>query len=119
MPTALRNTVALARSKQEIAEAKLDGVKNQVVHEVVKAYLDLSLARRRVESSTALLAAAQESFDSTLKSYKQGLSTMQEISSAATSLARAKTASTQAATDQSTARAVLAFAAGDMLDVLP
>ncbi|HEY1147727.1 MAG TPA: TolC family protein [Pseudoduganella sp.] len=114
-----KNTVALARSKQEIAEAKLDGVKNQVVHEVVKAHLDLSLARRRVESSTALLAAAQESFDSTLKSYKQGLSTMQEISNAAASLARAKTASTQAATDQRTARAVLAFAAGDMLDVLP
>jgi len=114
-----KNNVALAVSKQEIAQAKLDSVKNQVVHEVVKARLDLSLARRRVESTRDLLAAAQESFDSTVKSYKQGLSTMQELSAVTASLARARTAASQANTDQRTARAVLAFAAGDMLDVLP
>ncbi|MGO4380991.1 TolC family protein [Pseudoduganella sp. RAF53_2] len=114
-----KNNVALAHSKQEIAQARLDSVKNQVVHEVVKARLDLTLARRRVESTQDLLAAAQESFNSTLKSYKQGLSTMQELSAATASLARAQTSASQANTDQRTARAVLAFAAGDMLDVLP
>jgi outer membrane protein TolC len=114
-----RNTVALARSKQEIAEARLDGVKHQVVHEVVKAYLDLSLARRRLDAATASLDASQASFNSTLKSYKQGLSTMQEISAATSALARAHTGINSTGADVRTARAVLAFAAGDMLDALP
>jgi len=113
------NNVAIARSKQETAEAKLDGVRNQVVHEVIKAHLDLQLARRRGESSAALLVSAQEAFDATLKSYRQGLSTMQELTSSTAALARARTAHSQAIADQHTARAVLAFAAGDMVDVLP
>lgn len=114
-----KNTVGLANSRREIAEAKLDSVKHQVVHEVVKAYLDLSLSQRRLDAARSALEASQASFNSTLKSYKQGLSTMQEISAATASLARTQTGINSAGADVRTARAVLAFAAGDMLDVLP
>jgi outer membrane protein TolC len=114
-----RNNVALARSKEELARVKLDGVKNQVVHELVKADLDLRLAQRRGEAAAALLSSAREAFDATLKSYRQGLATMQELTGATAVLARARTASSQAIADQHTARAVLSFAAGDMIDLPP
>jgi outer membrane protein TolC len=94
-------------------------VKNQVVHELVKADLDLRLAQRRGEAAAALLSSAREAFDATLKSYRQGLATMQELTGATAVLARARTASSQAIADQHTARAVLSFAAGDMIDLPP
>src|SRR5471030_1799038 len=112
-----RNEVRSAQSKQETAEAQLDGVKNKVVHEVVKAYHDLTVAARRRESSGALLAAATRSFDATLASYRQGLATMPELQSALAALARARSADGEAGADLLTARAVLSFASGDLIDV--
>src|SRR5471032_897107 len=112
-----RNEVRSAQSKQETAEAQLDGVKNKVVHEVVKAYHDLTVAARRRESSGALLAAATRSFDATLASYRQGLATMPELQSALAALARARGADGEAGADLLTARAVLSFASGDLIDV--
>src|SRR5471032_887964 len=112
-----RNELRSAQSKQETAEAQLDGVKNKVVHEVVKAYHDLTVAARRRESSGALLAAATRSFDATLASYRQGLATMPELQSALAALARARGADGEAGADLLTARAVLSFASGDLIDV--
>src|SRR5471030_2871042 len=112
-----RNEVRSAQSKQETAEAQLDGVKNKVVHEVVKAYHDLTVAARRRESSGALLAAATRSFDATLASYRQGLATMPELQSALAALARARGADGEAGADLLTARAVLSFASGDLIDI--
>ncbi|RFP15821.1 MULTISPECIES: TolC family protein [unclassified Duganella] len=112
-----RNELRSAQSKQESAEAQLDGVKNKVVHEVVKAYHDLAVAQRRRESSAALLAAASRSFDATLASYRQGLATMPELQSAMTLLARARSTDGEAGADLLTARAVLSFASGDLMEV--
>jgi outer membrane protein TolC len=108
-----------AMSKEEAARAQLDGTRNQVVHEVVKAYDDLRVALRRRESTAVLMSAAQDSFDSTLTSYRHGLSTMPEVESAVAALARARMAVSEAGADVLTARAVLTFATGDMIDVEP
>lgn len=113
------NELKSARSQAEAASAQLDGVRNKVIHEVVKASHDLAVAARRRESSAALLAAAAESFDATLKSYRQGLATMAELQSATAALARARMADSEAGADVLTARAVLAFAGGDMIDLAP
>lgn len=105
-----------ARSKEEAAEARLDGVKNAVIHEVVKAYTDLRVALRRQQSCAALLAASQDAFDATLGSYRRGLASMPDLTSAAAALARARMGGGEAGAEVATARAVLAFATGDMLD---
>ncbi len=112
-----RNELRLAQSKQESVEAQLDGVKNKVVHEVVKAYHDLAVAQRRRESSAALLTAASRSFDATLAAYRQGLATMPEVQSALAVLARARSTDGEAGADVLTARAVLSFATGDLMDI--
>jgi outer membrane protein len=114
-----RSGVQEALSKEEAAKAQLDGTKNQVVHEVVKAYNDLRVSLERRESSAALMAAAQDSFDSTLASYRHGLATLTELESAVASLARARMAVSAAGADVLTARAVLTFATGDMIDTAP
>jgi len=113
------NELASAQSKADAATAQLDGVKNKVIHEVVKASHDLGVAMRRRESSATLLAAATESFDATLKAYRQGLATMPELQSATASLASARTSDSEAGADVLTARAVLSFAGGDMIDLAP
>src|SRR6266853_4139153 len=117
--TIRRSGVQESHSKEEAAKAQLDGTKNQVVHEVVKAYNDLRVSLERRESSAALMSAAQDSFDSTLASYRHGLATLTELESAVASLARARMAVSEAGADVLTARAVLAFATGDMIDVGP
>jgi outer membrane protein TolC len=114
-----RSGVQEAVSKEDAAQAQLDGTKNQVVHEVVKAYNDLRVSLRRRQSSAVLMSAAQDSFDSTLDSYRHGLATMPELESAVASLARARMAVSEAGADVLTARAVLSFATGDMIDVEP
>jgi outer membrane protein TolC len=114
-----RSGVEEAVSKEKAAQAQLDGTKNQIVHEVVKAYNDLRVSLRRRESTAVLMSAAQDSFDSTLDSYRHGLATMPELESAVAALARARMAVSEASADVLTARAVLSFATGDMIDVEP
>jgi outer membrane protein TolC len=114
-----RNELRSAQSKVEAATAQLDGVRNAVIHEVVKAGHDLDVAARRRESSMALLAVADEAFDATLASYRQGLATMPELQSATAALARARTADGEAGADVLTARAVLSFAGGDLIELGP
>jgi len=117
--TIRRSGVEDAISRKEAAEAQLEGTKNQVVHEVVKAYNDVRVSLQRRESSAALMSAAQDSFDSTLASYRHGLATMPELEAAVASLARARMAVSEAGSDVLTARAVLTFATGDMIDLGP
>lgn len=113
------SNVRLAQSKAEAAQAQLDGMKNKVIHEVIKASHDVEVAQRRGASSAAALAAATASFDATFASYRRGLSTMPELQSAAASLARSRTAGSEAGADLLTARAVLAFAGGDLVELEP
>lgn len=112
-----RNELRSAQSKTEAAEAQLDGIKNKVVHEVVKASHDMTVAQRRRASSAALLAAAARAFEATMAAYRQGLATMPELQSALAALARARSADGEAGADLLTARAVLSFASGDLIDV--
>lgn len=111
------NELRSAQSRQESAEAQLDGVRNKVVHEVVKAYRDQQVAERRRGASTALLAAAARAFDATLAAYRQGLATMPELQSALAALSRARSTDAEASADAVLARAVLLFASGDLMDV--
>lgn len=113
------SNVRMAQSKAEAAQARLDGLKNQVIHEVVKASHDLAVAQRRGASSAAAMTAAAESFEATFASYRHGLSTMPELQSAAAALARARSADSEAGADLLTAHAVLAFASGDMVELDP
>jgi outer membrane protein len=113
------NEVAVARSKVEASTARLDGVRNKVIHEVVKASHDLSVAVRRRESSAALLAAAGVSFDATLSAYRRGLATMPELQAATAALASARTGDSEAGADLLIARAVLSFAGGDLIELAP
>lgn len=117
--TIRRSGVQEAMSQKEAAQAQLDGTKNQIVHEVVKSYNDLRVSLRRRESAAVLMSAAQDSFDSTLNSYRRGLSTMPELESAVAALARARMTVSEAGADVLTARAVLTFATGDMIDAGP
>jgi outer membrane protein len=62
----------------------------------------------------ALLAAAEQSHDAALDSYKHGVATFVDVTNAETALTRARTADTETRSSVFTAAAALAFGTGDL-----
>jgi len=109
-----RDRVATARAQQRIAEEELEHARDQAVRQVVKAYEDLKVALRQREAAVALLAAAEQSHDAALDSYKHGVATFVDVTNAETALTRARTADTETRSSVFTAAAALAFGTGDL-----
>ena len=109
-----RDRVAPARAAQRIAEGELERARDQAVRQVVKAYEDLKVALRQREAAVALLAAAEQSHDAALDSYKNGVATFVDVTNAETALTRARTADTETRSSLFTAAASLAFGTGDL-----
>jgi len=109
-----RDRVATARAQQRIAEEELERARDQAVRQVVKAYEDLKVALRQREAAVALLAAAENSHDAALDSYRNGVATFVDVTNAETALTRARTADTETRSALFTAAASLAFGTGDL-----
>ncbi|HKA40626.1 MAG TPA: TolC family protein [Burkholderiales bacterium] len=109
-----RNRLGTAESLRRSAEAELDLARDQTVRQVVKAYEDFKVALTRREAAVALLAASERSYDATIDSYRRGVATFLDVSSAQTALTKAQTADTETRSAVFTAAAALAFSTGDL-----
>ena len=84
----------------------------ETIAEVWRSYYDFQTAVKRYEFGEALLAAAKESYDDNIETYRQGLSTIVELLTADRDLANARFTMIQATADLLTSSATVANAVG-------
>jgi outer membrane protein TolC len=108
------NALREAQSQTGVAQADLAALQLQVLREVWKAYADVKTALRKDDFATALLTASQDSYTSTMETYRAGLGTFLDLLAAERDLARARETRIQSRADVLTASAALAFASGAM-----
>ncbi|MGH7780875.1 MAG: TolC family protein [Candidatus Binataceae bacterium] len=96
-------------------KAELESVKSleiETIAEVWRSYYDFQTAVKKYQFAQALLAAAQESYNDNLETYRQGLSTIVELLTADTALANARLTMVQSTAELLTSSASVAYAAG-------
>ena len=106
--------VGIAESQRRVAEEEFDLARDQVVRDVVKAYAGLKLALRKREAAVLLLLAAEKSYGAAVDSYRSGVATFLDVSSAQAGLTRARVADAQTHAGVLSAAAALAFSTGDI-----
>ncbi|HVA81089.1 MAG TPA: TolC family protein [Candidatus Binataceae bacterium] len=95
--------------------AEREGVKSlelETIAEVWRSYYDFQTAVKKYQFAQALLAAAHESYNDNLETYRQGLSTIVELLTADTALANARFTMIQSTADLLTSSATVAYAVG-------
>jgi outer membrane protein len=106
------NAVREAEAVQRTSAANLQSNELAVIAEVWRSYYEFQSSHKRYEYAKALLAASQESYDSLLDTYRQGLSTIVELLSADRDLANARYTMIQSTADLLTASAATVHAVG-------
>jgi outer membrane protein len=104
----------LAMSERRATEAELEDSRDKAISQVWNAYTDVKLALRRLDVAAALVTASERSYESTLASYKLGLSTLIDLLAARRERSRAQFTALDTKTRLLTASAALAFATGDL-----
>ena len=84
----------------------------ETIAEVWRSYYDFQTALKKYQFAQALLAAAQESYNDNLDTYRQGLSTIVELLTADTALANARLTMVQSTAELLTSSATVAYAVG-------
>jgi outer membrane protein TolC len=107
-----REAAALA----DAAAARADALGQQVVFEVFRSYHALQTAARRVRTSDALIASAEQSNEVALGRYKAGVGSVLDLLSAQSALADARAQQVLARLEWNTSLAQLAHDSG-VLDV--
>jgi outer membrane protein TolC len=82
--------VELAEAERRAAEDEVTVARDRAMSEVWKAYTDVHLAGRRLDVAAALVTASEQSYESTLESYRHGLSTLTDLLAARRELSRAR-----------------------------
>jgi outer membrane protein TolC len=108
------NRLGVAKSQLKIAEDELELTRDKAARQVVKAYEDLKVALRQREAAVALLLASEQSYDAAIDSYRRGVASLVDVTSAETALTRARTADIDTISLQYSAIATLAFSTGDL-----
>jgi len=108
------NAVREAEAGSRAARAELAATQLDAIAEVWRAYYDYRAAVRKLEYAEALLAASQDAYDSTLKTYEVGLSDIVELLTAERDLATARYTLVQSRAELLTTAARVAYAAGAM-----
>jgi outer membrane protein len=114
---ARRNRLAQAEANVHEAEAQIHVSRDQIANEVWAEYSDLNTALRQREAATALLEAADRSYDAALESYNYGLRNLLDVTAAQRTLAQARSTDVLARTQVLTTLAALAFSAGDSIQL--
>ena len=104
----------MATSERRAAEAELEDSRDKAISQVWNAYTDVKLALRRLDVAAALVTASEKSYESTLASYKLGLSTLLDLLAARRERSRAQFTALDTKARLLTASAALAFATGDL-----
>lgn len=109
---ATQNTVSAATAKRNAAQAAFDELQLQIIKEVWKSYADVKTAARKRAFAIAMLKAGEQSYEATLASYNQGLSTVIELLTAERNLASARYTEIDSKASLLQAAAALIYAAG-------
>jgi outer membrane protein len=112
---ARRSRLEQAEANVRESKAQVNAVSDRVEDEVWAAYANLTTAFHQREAAIALLAAANESYNSSLESYKYGVRNLLDVTAAQKVLAGARSTDVLARTQVLTALADLAFRAGDSI----
>jgi len=101
-----------ARNKVDKAETTLTQIRNDAVRQIVVARNTLKTNLSAYNASTALMAAAQTTFNAALAAYRNDVGSISDVTTAERQLLMAKNAATDAYSTALTAAATLALAAG-------
>jgi outer membrane protein TolC len=107
-----RNALLSAEHATAAARAALAAQEIDAIAAVWRSYHDYRAAVRKVEFAAALLAASQEAYDSTLQTYKVGLSDIVELLTATRDLATARYTVVLSRAEMLTTAARVAYDAG-------
>lgn len=113
---ARRSALARAAADARAATSQINVTRNQIADEVWRAYSNVKTAFRQREAATALLKAAEQSYDAALEAYKYGVRNLLDVTAAQRVLAQARSADISAQTQVLTSLAELAFRTGDLLN---
>jgi outer membrane protein len=112
---ARKNRVAQAEANSRAVEAQVSATRDQIANEIWTAYSNLKTALRQRQSAIALLEAANQSYAAALESYKYGVRSFLDVTSAQRTLAQARSTDVLARTQVLSAVATLAFQTGDAI----
>jgi outer membrane protein len=101
-----------ARDKVDKSETTLTQIRNEAVRQIISARNTLKTSLSAYAASTALVAAAQTTFNAALAAYRNGTGTISDVTIAERQLLQAKNAATDAYSNSLSAAATLALAAG-------
>jgi outer membrane protein TolC len=107
-----RNALHEAEHASAAARAELAAREIDAVAEVWRSYHDYRAAVRKVDFAAALLVASQEAYDSTLQTYRVGLSDIVELLTATRDLATARYTVVLSRAEMLTTAARVAYDAG-------
>jgi outer membrane protein TolC len=116
---ARRSALARAEADSRAVTAQINVTQNQIADEVWRAYSNVKTAFRQREAATALLQAAEQSYDAALEAYKYGVRNLLDVTAAQRALAQARSSDISARTQVLTSLAELAFRTGDLLNIRP
>jgi len=108
------NDVRRSEADREAARADLKLLELDTAAQVWRAYYEFQTSSSKYEYARSLLAAAHESYDANLETYRQGLSTIVELLTAERDLAGARYTLIQSKAELLTAYAAVAYAAGSV-----
>jgi outer membrane protein TolC len=108
----LQNKLKLAESQRDAAAEDLRGQTDQALREVALAYDQIETGLQQYNAALALQSASETAFDSANASYKAGVGTLTDASTAQTGLASARATVVRAHAQSLINAAALAFAAG-------
>jgi outer membrane protein len=101
-----------ARDKVDKSETTLTQIRNEAVRQIISARNTLKTSLSAYAASTALVAAAQTTFNAALAAYRNGTGTISDVTIAERQLLQAKNAATDAYSNSLSAADTLALAAG-------
>jgi outer membrane protein len=101
-----------ARDKIDKADTTLTQLRNEAVRQIIQARNTLKTSLAAYRASTALVAAAQTTFDAALAAYKNGVGSITDVTTAERQLLAGKDAATDAYSAALSSAATLALAGG-------
>lgn len=112
-----RNQVAEAVAERAQARAEVDDLIDQIANGVWAAHTNVVTALRQRTAATALVGAAEQSYDATRDSYNYGVRNILDVIAAQKALAQAQAESVTASAQLLLQTANLAFQTGDLLSM--
>jgi outer membrane protein len=110
---ATQRRIELAEAERRAAENEVTAARDRAISDVWKAYTAVRLAVRRLDVATALVTASEQSYESTLASYRHGTGVLTDLLAARRELSRARFVEVDTKLQLLTASAGLAFTTGD------